>query len=118
MSLGKLQEPTLPSLGGNYPSIHWLHPTYVLFSSFFRVNFLFLGIAQLCRLKLYSPENGKIDELKETKSGEFSATFECNPGYRMIGQKRIACINGHWVSRVPWCKCKFTLHFSALYEWN
>jgi len=67
------------------------------------------GIAQLCRLKLYSPENGKIDELKETKSGEFSATFECNPGYRMIGQKRIACINGHWVSRVPWCKsvCNF-----------
>ena len=69
------------------------------------ITFLLIGIAEICRLKLYSPENGKIGELQETNPGEFSATFECNPGYRMVGEKKITCSNGHWKSPVPWCKC-------------
>ena len=59
-----------------------------------------------CRLSLYSPENGRIDQLVETQPGQFTASFECNQGYRMIGNGKINCINGRWASRVPWCKCE------------
>ncbi|XP_065068741.1 uncharacterized protein LOC135694031 [Rhopilema esculentum] len=61
-------------------------------------------VGKQCRLSLYSPENGRIDQLVETQPGQFTASFECNKGYRMIGDEKINCINGRWASRVPWCK--------------
>ena len=68
---------------------------------------VFSELAKLCKSRLYSPENGRIDELLEAKPGVFSATFKCNLGYRMVGERRITCKNGNWETRVPWCKCKF-----------
>ena len=52
-------------------------------------------------MKIRDPSNGRKFGTRFSHGNVVS--FECKPGYKLVGNRALKCINGKWNSTVPVC---------------